>query len=85
MEEPRMEIKKVKRAIEELRDKGFPLTLEEFYNISVGNVLRRYGVKENFSKEEFWILVKYILELCEENELKEMKIGYLDENDWKDK
>ena len=85
MEEPRMEIKKVKRAIEELRDKRFPLTVEEFYNISVGNVLRRYGIKEKFSKEEFWILVKYILELCEENELKEMKIDYLDENDWKDK
>jgi len=28
-------------------------------------------------------LVKEILELCEENELKNMKIDYLDENDWK--
>jgi len=27
--------------------------------------------------------VKEILELCKENELKEMNIEYLDENEWK--
>ena len=39
--------------------------------------------KREIIKGRFWILVKEILELCEENELKNMKIDYLDENDWK--
>ena len=66
-----------------LRKLGFYLTLDEFYQISVGNVLGRYGIKEKPNKEEFWILVKEILDLCEENELKEMKMEYLDEDDFK--
>ena len=78
-----MEIRKIERITETLRKLGFSLTLEEFYNISVGNVLGRYGIKEKLSKEEFWILVKEILEICEENELKNMRLDYLGENDWK--
>ncbi len=51
-----MKTEKIRCIAETLRKLGFILTLDEFYNISVGNVLGRYGIKEKLSKEDsgFW-------------------------------
>lgn len=80
--EPKMEIRKAYKAIEELKRQGFDMTIEKFYWIPIK---KRYSIKENFTKEELLILAKLILDLCEENELKEMNIEYIDENEWKHK
>lgn len=80
-----MNTKKVYRIFETIRDSGFSLTRIEFYTICMEKLFKQYGIDEKLGKDEIDLLVKLILQLCDENDIKEFGIGYYDVNEWKDK
>ena len=76
---------KVYGIFEILRDSGFSLTRIEFYTICMKKLFKQYGIDEKLSRDEMNLLVKLILQLCDENDIKEFGIGYYDEDEWKGK
>ena len=77
--------KKAYEVMEELRNRRFCMTTREFYKTTVMKVLVKYNIREDLSVEEYYKLLKLMLEECSLHDLKNAGLEYFDENDWKDK
>ena len=80
-----MDRQKINRVVEELRRNGFDLTSKEFYQTTVYKILKKYQVTEKLTVNEYYQVLRELIELCAENDLKDMGLVYMDEDDWKDK
>ncbi len=74
---------KVEKILEDLRHKGFDMTTKEFLDTTLYKILRRHGIREQLDLNEYFELIKELMDLCAENDLKNMGMSYLDEDDLK--
>ncbi len=81
--EAKMRMQKVHKVIEELRRKGFDMTSKKFFETTVYQILKKYRIREQLDLEEYFELLRMLMDLCAENDLKNMGMSYLDEDDWK--
>ena len=73
---------KVEKILEYLRNKGFDMSTKEFFDTTVYRLLKRYGVNEQLDLDEYFELLRRLMDYCAENDLKNMGISYLNENDF---
>ena len=76
-------MKKAEQVMEELRKKGFDLTTKEFFKTTVFKLLERYSIKEQLTPEEYYKLLKMLIDECAENDMKNMGIDFFNDDDWK--
>lgn len=75
---------KAEQVMEQLRKKGFSMTTREFFKTTIFKVLTRYNIKENLSAEEYYKLLKMLIDECTLNDLKNQGIDFFEDNDdWK--
>ena len=74
---------KVDKILEDLRRKGFDMTTKEFLETTIYKILRRYGIRDQLDLNEYFELIKELMDLCAENDLKNMGMSYLDSDDFK--
>ncbi len=74
---------KVYRIFESIRESGFFLTRIEFYTNCMKKLFKQYGIDDKLNNDEMNLLVKLILQLCDENDLKEMGFGYYEEDEFR--
>ena len=74
---------KVEKILEDLRKKGFDMTTREFFETTLYKILKRHGITEQLDLDEYFELLRQLMDMCAENDLKNMGISYLDENDLK--
>ena len=74
---------KVDDVIEELRKKGFDMGTKEFFDTTVYQILKKYRIYEQLDLHEYFELLRKLMDLCAENDMKNMNMSYLNENDWK--
>ena len=68
---------KVEKIVEELCRSGFDMTTKEFYDTTIHRILRRHSIRSQLDLKEYFELMQEIMELCAENDLKEMGLNYL--------
>ena len=73
---------KVEKILEQLRNKCFDMTTKAFVETTVYKILRRYGISEQLDLDEYFELIRELMDLCAENDLKNMGMSYLNENDF---
>ena len=78
-----MRYRKVEKIVENLRQKGFDMTTKEFFDVTVYRILKKYGIHEQLDLDEYFELLRRLMDFCAENDLKNMGMSYLDENDLK--
>ena len=76
---------KVDKVVEQLLRSGFSMTSREFYKTTLERILKRYGVEESLSADEYFELLKQLADACMENDLRDMGIFYASLDDMKDK
>ena len=76
---------KVGRIVEELRKVGFDMTTKEFFDTTVYKLLKRYGIREQLDLDEYFELLRRLMDFCAENDLKNMGVSFYEPNDWKEK
>jgi adenosine deaminase len=81
--EAKMRYQKVEKIVEELRRKGFDMATKEFFNKTVYQILKRYSITDRLDLDEYFELLRRLMDMCAENDLKDMGMSYLDDNDWK--
>ncbi len=74
---------KVEKILEDLRKKGFDMTTGEFFETTLYKILKRHGITERLDLSEYFELLRHLMDMCAENDLKNMGMSYLDENDLK--
>ena len=79
----KMGSRKVEEILEDLRRKGFDMTTKEFFDTTVYRILKRHGITEQLDLSEYFELLRQLMDLCAENDLKNMGMSYLDNNDLK--
>jgi len=77
-----MRYNKVEKIMEELKRRGFDMTTSEFFKTTIYKILKRNGITEQLDLDEYFELLRQLMDLCAENELKNMGISYYDGNDW---
>lgn len=80
-----MRYQKVEKIMEELNRKGFYMGTSEFLETTIYKILRKYGITEQLDLNEYFELLKRLMDICAENDLKEMGFEYYEDNDWKHK
>jgi len=78
-----MRYRKVEKIVEALMHKGFDMTTKEFFDTTVYKLLKKYGIREQLDLDEYFELLRRLMDFCAENDLKNMNITYLNENDFK--
>ena len=78
-----MDMKKAHEVMEALRKNGFDMTTKQFFNSTVFKVLDRYRIKERLNAEEYYKLLKMLIDECALNDLKNQGIDFFDDDDWK--
>ena len=78
-----MRYRKVEKIVEAIMHKGFDMTTKEFFDTTVYKLLKRYGIREQLDLDEYFELLRRLMDFCAENDLKNMGMSYLDENDLK--
>ena len=78
-----MEMKKAHEVMEELRRKGFDLTTKEFFKTTVYKVLEGHHIKEQLTPEEYYKLLKLLIDECALNDLKNMGIDFFEDEEFK--
>jgi len=81
--EAKMRYRKVEKIVEALMHKGFDMTTKEFFDTTVYKLLKKYGIREQLDLDEYFELLRRLMDFCAENDLKNMGMSYLDENDLK--
>jgi hypothetical protein len=81
--EAKMRYHKVDKIVEELKSKCFDMTTSEFLETTIYELLRKYGITEQLDLDEYFELLRRLMDICAENDLKNMGINYLNNNDWK--
>ncbi len=76
-----MNKEKVNRVVEELMRSGFCMTTREFFGITMEKILRKYHITEQLAVDEYIELVRQLIEVCAENDLKDMGYGIYDPDD----
>ena len=78
-----MNKEKVNKVVEELMRSGFSMTTEEFFETTVYKILQKYQIKEKLTVDEYFELLRQLIDVCAEYDLKNMGIECLNNNDWK--
>ena len=78
-----MRYQKVDRIVEELRKVGFDMGTREFFDMTIYKILKKYRIYEQLDLDEYFELLRRLMDFCAENDLKNMGMSYLDENDLK--
>ncbi len=81
--EEKMRYQKVEKIVEDLKHKGFDMTTSEFFETTLYKILKRHGISEQLDLDEYFELLRQLMDMCAENDLKNMGISYLDDNDFK--
>ena len=77
-----MRYRKVEKIVEQLRNKGFDMTTKEFFDNTVYKVLKKYSIHEQLDLDEYFELLRMLMDVCAENDLKNMGISsYLNYDD----
>ena len=74
---------KVEKIVEDLRRKGFDMTTQEFFETTLYKILKKQGIREQLDLSEYFELLRLLMDLCAENDLKNMGMSYLDNDDFK--
>ncbi len=77
-----MRYNKLDKIIEVLRHKGFDMTTKQFFDTTVYRLLKRYGICEHLDLDEYFEMIRRLMDICAENDLKDMGMDYLNENDF---
>ena len=77
-----MRYQKVNDVIGELRENGFDMTTKEFFDTTIYRLLKEYRIYEELDLDEYFELLRLLMDYCAENDLKQMGIKYLNENDF---
>ena len=77
-----MRYRKVEKIVEAIMHKGFDMTTKEFFDTTVYKLLKRYGIREQLDLDEYFELLRRLMDFCAENDLKNMGMSYLNENDF---
>ena len=83
--EDKMRYQKVERVVEELRKRGFDLTTKEFFGMTVYRILRKFGIHEQLDLDEYFELLRRLMDICAENDMKQMGISYFEADELKEK
>ena len=78
-----MNKEKVNKVVEELMRSGFSMTTEEFFETTVYKILQKYQIKEKLTVDEYFELLRQLIDVCAEYDLKNLGIEYHNNNDWK--
>ena len=78
-----MRYRKVEKILEDLRKKGFDMTTREFFETTLYKLLKRHGITEQLDLDEYFELLRRLMDMCAENDLKNMGMSYLDNDDFK--
>ena len=78
-----MRYQKVNDVIEELRENGFDMTTKEFFDTTIYQILKKYRIYEQLDLDEYFELLRRLMDYCAENDLKQIGIRYLDNGDLK--
>lgn len=76
---------KAYEVMEELRKKDFSMTTKEFFKTTIFKVLDKYHIKEKLNAEEYYKLLKMLIDECALQDMKNMGIDFFEDDDWKDK
>ena len=76
--------RKVDEILEELRNKGFDMTTKEFIETTVYKILNKYHIHEKVTENDYFELLRKLMDLCAENDMNNMGFSYEDYDDWKD-
>ena len=68
--------------MEELRKNGFDMGTKEFFDTTIYKILKRYRIYEQLDLDEYFELLRRLMDFCAENDLKNMNMTYLNENDF---
>ena len=83
--EAKMRYQKVEKIMEQLRNKCFDMTTKEFFDTTIYRILKKYKIYEQLDLDEYFELLRLLMDSCAENDLKNVGLGYYLENDWQDK
>ena len=75
--------KKAEEVMERLRERGFSMTSSEFFKTTLFKLLDKYHIKENLTPEEYYKLLKLIIDDCAVTDMKEQGIDFFSDEDWK--
>ena len=78
-----MNKEKVNKVVGELLRSGFNMTSNQFYETTIHKILKRYGIEVKLSVEEYYELLRQLIDVCAEFELKSAGIEFDDNDDWK--
>ena len=59
---------KVEKILENLRRRGFDMTTKVFVETTVYKILRRYGISGQLDLDEYFELIRKLMDLCAEND-----------------
>ena len=80
-----MRYRKVEEIVEALMHKGFDMTTKEFFDVTVYRILKKYGIHEQLDLDEYFELLRRLMDFCAENDLKNVGLSSYVEDDWQDK
>ena len=78
-----MRYRKVEKIVEALMHKGFDMTTKEFFYTTVYKLLKKYRIYEQLDLDEYFELLRRLMDYCAENDLKNVDLRYLDDDDMK--
>ena len=78
-----MDKEKVNKVVEQLLRAGFNMTAKQFYATTVHRILQRYGIEVKLTMEEYYELLRQLIDVCAENELRSAGIEFDGGDDWK--
>lgn len=78
-----MDKEKVNKVVEQLLRAGFNMTAKQFYATTVRRILQRYGIEVKLTMEEYYELLRQLIDVCAENELRSAGIEFDGGDDWK--
>ena len=76
-----MRYQKVEKIMEQLRNKCFDMTTKEFFDTTIYRILKKYKIYEQLDLDEYFELLRRLMDYCAENDLKQIGMSYLNEND----
>ena len=77
-----MRYQKVEKIVNDLKWKGFDMTTKEFFDVTIYRILKKYGIHEQLDLDEYFELLRRLMDYCAENDLKNIGLNYLNENDF---
>ena len=77
-----MRYQTVDRVVEGLRKNGFDMGTKDFFDTTIYKILKRYRIYEQLDLDEYFELLRRLMDFCAENDMKNMNVTYLNENDF---